>query len=110
MILKKLVGLKLCARSSLPYIKPVPKPTARIPDVDTFLREIGRGCSAYSSKFSSWSDLFQATGKQLKERGMPVVVRKYILKWTEYFRLGKEPVEYPMSEKQAKKKKFPIFK
>ena len=107
---RQLCGLKVCCPPVSSYKKPVPFPTERVPTVEVFLREIGRGCSTYADKFTSWKDLFQASSEQMEERGLPTVVRKYILKWTENFRLGKEPVEHPMHPNQMKKKKFPIFR
>ncbi len=56
----------------------------------------------------NWQDLFEATGAEMRQRGIPISIRKYILKWTWYYRLGKAPIEYPMNEKQAKKKRFPL--
>ena len=107
MFIGKLVGLKVVYPKAIPYTKPVPPPTDRIPDVETFLKEIGRGCINFASKFTSWNDLFESTGKVLKERDIPIVYRKYILKWTEQFRQGMEPIEFPLGPKEIKKRKYP---
>lgn len=107
MITGKLVGLKLVFPKPSTYKKPIPTPTDRTPDLTTFLQQIGRGTINYASKFTSWSDLFQSTGKGLKEKGIPIAYRKYILKWIEQFKQGIEPIEYPLGMKEIKKKKYP---
>lgn len=102
-----LQGLKLVFPAKSTFKKAVPTQPPQL-SVESFLTRIGRGCSAWSGKFTDWQDLFQATGAEMRERGIPITIRKYILKWTWNYRLGKAPIEYPMNEKQAKKKRFPL--
>jgi hypothetical protein len=66
----------------------VPPPTAAVPDVPTFLSQIGRDCTKHAPKFSDWTQLFSATSAQLKELGVePARTRKYILRWREKYRI-----------------------
>ncbi|EGE01383.1 hypothetical protein TEQG_00436 [Trichophyton equinum CBS 127.97] len=49
----------------------VPSPTPFVPDVETFLRLIGRNMSRYSSKITGWKQLF--TGEtELKDTSKPL--------------------------------------
>lgn len=67
----------------------VPKPTKEIPDVDTFLKKIGRECSEHSEIFKNdWAKFFTMGSKQMKEEGIDTAVRRYILDWQEGFRQG----------------------
>ncbi|EFR01801.1 hypothetical protein MGYG_04802 [Nannizzia gypsea CBS 118893] len=65
----------------------VPSPTPFVPDVETFLRLIGRNMSRYSSKFTEWKQLFTADSAQLRELGIEMTRdRRYIMRWREKFR------------------------
>ncbi|KAI0167092.1 IGR protein motif-domain-containing protein [Hypoxylon sp. FL1284] len=68
----------------------IPAPTPFVPDVQTFLRVIGRGLSQHASKFPSWEALFSLTSDQLRELGVePPRTRRYLLQWRQRFRLGR---------------------
>ncbi|KAI5309218.1 hypothetical protein KEM55_003777 [Ascosphaera atra] len=68
---------------------PVPKPTPFVPDMQTFLKLIGRNMSKYASKLESWNDFFTMTSDQLRNLGIEVARdRKYLLRWREKFRRG----------------------
>ena len=71
----------------------VPKPTAAIPDVAAFLNTIGRNCNEFADTYENeWNNLFKWDASVLKEKGIPVQQRKYILFQLEKFRTG-QPVE-----------------
>lgn len=68
---------------------PVPQPTPFVPDVETFLKLIGRDLSAQISKIPSWQYLFTASSEKMKEAGIePARSRRYILRWRDKFRRG----------------------
>lgn len=67
----------------------IPQPRPFVPDVDTFLKLIGRGLSRHTSKFPSWEALFSLTSPQLKELGIePARTRRYLLQWMQRYRNG----------------------
>ncbi|KAG9245868.1 IGR protein motif-domain-containing protein [Calycina marina] len=60
-----------------------------VPDVQTFLKLIGRSLSKHSDKITSWSQLFSVTSGQLKGMGVePPRARRYLLRWVEKYRKG----------------------
>lgn len=68
---------------------PVPSPTPFVPDVETFLKLIGRGLSKHASKFPSWDKLFTLNSPELRELGIePTRQRRYLLQKRENFRRG----------------------
>jgi hypothetical protein len=70
--------------------RPVPPPTPFVPDVETFLKLIGRQLSQHTSKIPSWNALFTLTSAELRELGVePPRSRKYLLRWREKFRQGR---------------------
>jgi IGR protein motif len=67
----------------------VPSPIPFVPDVQTFLKLIGRGLKQHAEKFPSWEALFTLTSPQLKELGIEQPrTRKYLLHWLHKFRRG----------------------
>lgn len=67
----------------------VPQPTPFVPDVETFLKLIGRGLSAQTSKIASWDKLFTMSSEELKDAGIePARTRRYLLRWRQKFRKG----------------------
>ncbi|CDR44971.1 CYFA0S16e00628g1_1 [Cyberlindnera fabianii] len=79
--------------------KTVPAPTKEIPDVKTFLTKIGRKCEEHEDKFTEWKELFEADGHFLKEKGIDVNQRRYILSQAEKFRQGEKIMEYKQGKK-----------
>jgi hypothetical protein len=70
--------------------RPIPEPTPFVPDVETFLKLIGRQLSQHTSKIPSWDALFTLTSAELRELGVdPPRSRKYLLRWRERFRQGR---------------------
>ncbi|KAL2821019.1 IGR protein motif-domain-containing protein [Aspergillus granulosus] len=68
----------------------VPSPTPFVPDVETFLKLIGRGMSKHASKISSWEQMFTLKSHGLRDIGIdPPRERRYLLRKLELFRLGK---------------------
>ncbi|CCE63220.1 hypothetical protein TPHA_0E01250 [Tetrapisispora phaffii CBS 4417] len=56
------------------------KPTQSIPDVKTFLTIIGRGCHELADTYeNNWENLVSWDSRMLKEKGVSVQQRKYIL-------------------------------
>lgn len=83
-------------------LRNVPKPTRAIPDVNTFLKVIGRNCSEYEPIFdNNWDNLFNWKSTTLKEKGLPIQQRKYILLQVDHFKNG-----LPMREFKKGKKSF----
>ncbi|EEP82940.1 conserved hypothetical protein [Uncinocarpus reesii 1704] len=81
----------LCARHLHKTIRPgfIPSPTPFVPDTQTFLTLIGRNMSQYSSKITSWEQLFTVSSEELREMGMePARQRRYLLRWVDKFRRG----------------------
>lgn len=67
----------------------VPTPTPFVPDVETFLRLIGRDMSKHASKLTSWEKLFTLNSSELRELGIePARQRRYLLRKREKFRHG----------------------
>ncbi|KAM5438364.1 telomere length regulation protein [Microsporum ferrugineum] len=80
---------QLCVRYLHKSRKPaaVPLPTPFVPDVETFLRLIGRNMSRYSSKITGWKQLFTADSAEFRELGIEMTRdRRYIMRWREKFR------------------------
>jgi hypothetical protein len=69
--------------------RPVPSPTPFVPDVETFLKLIGRDMSKQASKIPSWEALFNLNSNQLREAGLePARQRRYLIRKREKFRNG----------------------
>ncbi|WEW60110.1 telomere length regulation protein [Emydomyces testavorans] len=67
----------------------IPPPTPFVPDTQTFLTLIGRNMSQYSSKLSSWEQLFTISSRELRDMGVePARQRRYLLRWIDKFRRG----------------------
>eukprot|EP00127_Corallochytrium_limacisporum_P001585 Clim_evm4s67 gene=Clim_evmTU4s67 len=73
--------------------------------VESFLTKIGRNTVQFADRFDNWEHLFRATSYDLKEMGMDVRTRKFLLGWVERYRLGLEPYEWkPRKGSRAEKK------
>lgn len=73
--------------------KAFPQPTPQVPDVKAFLTAIGRNCIEHEAHFPEWESLFQSSGRDLKEKGIDVQKRRYILRQVEALRQCNEVVE-----------------
>ena len=88
--------------------EPTPKPPLVAPEardgmtVEKFLKTIGRGCGEYVDKFETWEKLFTTKSRALKDMGIPLRPRKWILHWTERYRQGDDPWYIPLRSKAAK--------
>jgi len=82
--------------------RPPPNPTERIPDAKSFLSAIGRSSSS-KVKVGEWEDLWKLNGQNLKEQGVAVRDRRYILWAMEKFRQGENPVQFAHELKPKKK-------
>lgn len=71
--------------------------------VETFLKRIARGCEAHVDKFASWEKLFTMRGRDMKAANIPVEQRRWIMRWTEHFRQGREPVFITLAHSKARK-------
>ena len=70
----------------------IPKPNEQIPDVDTFLAKIGRNCNELKDTFeNNWNNLFLWDSKTLKEKGVNIQQRRYILNQIQKYR-NNEPI------------------
>ncbi|KAL7273221.1 telomere length regulation protein [Rhizina undulata] len=101
MIVRRLALLpELYARNFVPLVSvralhhsipppQIPPTTTNVPNVETFLTNIGRNSVKHSAKFTSWEQFFSSTSSQLRELGVePARDRKYIINWREKFRLA----------------------
>lgn len=80
----------------------IPKPSDQIPDVDAFLTKIGRNCNELKDTFeNNWDNLFKWDSKTLKEKGVNIQQRKYILNQVQNYRNNK-----PIDEIKLGKKSF----
>eukprot|EP00026_Physarum_polycephalum_P015569 Phypoly_transcript_16282.p1 GENE.Phypoly_transcript_16282~~Phypoly_transcript_16282.p1 ORF type:complete len:225 (+),score=24.19 Phypoly_transcript_16282:70-675(+) len=60
--------------------------------VELFLKTLGRGCDEYIEFFPSWDHLFLMKGRDMKMLGIPIHQRRWILRWVEAYRCGRDPV------------------
>ncbi len=76
-----------------------------------FLERIGKNCGDYHDKFASWGELFTFTGAQMKEKGIPISARRWIMQWREKYRHGEEPfsIKFKSKSKKNKDQKKKIF-
>ncbi|KAK5781655.1 mitochondrial 37S ribosomal protein mS41 FYV4 PWA37_004551 [Arxiozyma heterogenica] len=90
---------------SISIARPIPKPTNNVPDVETFLKLIGRNCVEFKDTYENkWDNLFLWDGPVLKEKGVPIQQRKYILSQVQNFRISGD-----QSIKEVKKGKKSFF-
>lgn len=90
-------------RKSRAAVLPVVPPQRNGWTVERFLQRIARGCEAHVDKFASWDKLFTLRGRELKAAGIPVQQRRWILRWTEHYRQGKDPVFITLAHSKARK-------
>lgn len=64
--------------------------------VEKFLKTIGRGCEEHIDKIPDWWSLFNWKSEKLKEVGIPIRQRKWILYWVERYRQGFDPYYIPL--------------
>lgn len=90
-------------RASATKHRVIPSPTSEIPDVTSFLTRIGRKCEEVAESFeNNWDHLFTWDSRALKEKGISVQHRRYILHQVEKMRKG-EPI---LEIKEGKKSFF----
>ncbi|KAH3679830.1 hypothetical protein WICPIJ_008492 [Wickerhamomyces pijperi] len=77
----------------------VPQPTPLIPDVATFFNKIGRGTAEQAENFPTWESLFTTTSFEMKEKGLDIQTRRYILKQVEHLRQGEKIHEHLQGKK-----------
>ncbi|KAI0031391.1 IGR protein motif-domain-containing protein [Vararia minispora EC-137] len=82
--------------------RPVPPPRGGITTPHLFLQAIGRQAETKIS-FGTWEELFQADKASLKEAGVEVRDRRYILWCVQKFRLGEDPKGFAHELKPKKK-------
>lgn len=105
MLLNRLVTLSTITVRFISVVRSIPKPTSKIPDVETFLKVIGRDCIEFKDTYENkWDNLFQWDGPILKEKGVPIQQRRYILSQVENFRVSGD-----QSIKEIKKGKKSFF-
>lgn len=62
----------------------------RITDPATFFAKIGRGTGSLAAKFESMASLLKSSTRQLKDLGIDVRQRRYILSQLEKYRNGED--------------------
>ena len=101
---EELASTRFKSRKATPPAVPSPQsPTGMTWTVELFLQRIARGCEAHVDKFESWEALFTARGAELKKLGIPVRERRWILRWTEHYRQGLEPLFISKARSKARK-------
>lgn len=71
-------------------------------DLETFLKLIGRNCSEHLNTFEGDLNKFlNTTSKQMKDSGIDVSTRRYMLRWIHKFQNDLEPLR---EHKKGKKK------
>ena len=76
---------------------PAPGLDLKVPqelDPVTYCRQIGGDCEEYADKFEDINEVFNLSSQQMKEKGVPTVQRKYILRCRELLRRGRLTFEY----------------
>ncbi|RDW93232.1 mitochondrial 37S ribosomal protein mS41 [Aspergillus mulundensis] len=69
--------------------KPAPVPTPFVPNVETFLKLIGRDMSKHASKFPSWDKLFSMSSTELRDAGIESAEqRRYLIRKRSRFTKG----------------------
>ncbi|CCH43949.1 hypothetical protein BN7_3504 [Wickerhamomyces ciferrii] len=76
-----------------------PKPSAEIPTPEAFLNKIGRNTIEHLEHFPSWHALFNTTSRQMKEKGIDVQSRRYIINMLEKYRCGEPIKEFKKGKK-----------
>ena len=61
---------------------------------EQFCRQIGGDCEEVADKFETIDELFDLSSWDMKERGVPTIQRKYILRVRELLRRGQLTFEY----------------
>lgn len=102
MLSRRLLSTSTILLRSQGLTKNIPPPTADIPDVKTFLTRIGRKCDELTDVYeNNWENLFTWGRELLKDKGVSVQQRKYILYQVEMMRQHK-----PIQEIKEGKKSF----
>lgn len=84
--------------------KPIPAPRGNIATPEAFLRAIGRSSETKLSPApTEWDAFWRIGGAEMKEAGMAVRDRRYILWAMNRFRLGEDPAKYAHEAKPKKK-------
>ncbi len=73
--------------------------------------KIGKDCGQYNDKFTSWEDLMTSSSEKMKENGIPVKQRRWILHWRHKYKAGEEPytVKFKSKARKNKDKRKQIF-
>ncbi|KAJ2600390.1 hypothetical protein GGF39_001809 [Coemansia sp. RSA 1721] len=83
----------------------IPRPRGQFNDPGSFLKAIGRGCEKFTDKFKDWDHLFRADASVMKkDLGIGPKQRKWILMWTNKYRLGINPYLIQTSKKHTMKR------
>ncbi|KAL5519925.1 hypothetical protein ACEPAG_1585 [Sanghuangporus baumii] len=82
--------------------KPIPEAKTDSATTESFLTAIGRD-AASKVKAASWEELWSLDGHALKDAGVTVKDRRYILWCMEKFRQGYEPKEFAHPPRPKKK-------
>ncbi|KAJ2719151.1 hypothetical protein GGI07_005389 [Coemansia sp. Benny D115] len=83
----------------------IPRPRGKFTSSEVFLKTIGRGCEKLVDKFPEWDQLFKATSETMKnDMNINAANRKWILMWTNKYRLGIDPYFIPTSKKHTMKR------
>ena len=86
-------------KMKMKVVRPISAPglALKVPqdlDPTTYCRQIGGDCEEYADKFENINEVFDLSSQQMKEKGVPTVQRKYILRCRELLRRGQLTFEY----------------
>ncbi|CDO93176.1 unnamed protein product [Kluyveromyces dobzhanskii CBS 2104] len=101
MIARRLFSSHVACQAALKTsLRKTVSPSKQIPDVATFLNRIGRKCEEFAETYENkWDNLFIWDGKMLKEKGIPIEQRRYILNQVEKLRKGEDILEIKKGKK-----------
>ncbi|KAL3234959.1 Small ribosomal subunit protein mS41 [Nakaseomyces bracarensis] len=100
MMLTRVLRGRVFIRQTVGLYSTVPSPSKDIPDVSTFLKAIGRECGELEETFENkWENLFKWDSRVMKEKGVSVQQRRYILQQVQKFRNGEDIKEIKKGKK-----------
>ena len=61
---------------------------------EKFCKQVGGDCAEYADKFETIDEIFNFTSREMREKGVPPVQRKYLMRCREQLRRGILTFEY----------------
>lgn len=92
-------GFAVRSAHTLPVAPKIVAPTSEVPDVETFMKKIGRDAHETVEHFESWDHFMEASSEYMKEKGIDTRLRRYIIAQRHKFRQGQPIREYKRGKK-----------